>query len=132
MDRPQRVFMCVSTVTGDMVRNKKGEELGKIEELMIDLESGRIAYVVGSSGGFLGVGDRLHAIPWSALTVNMAKREFIIDVQKEQLERAPGFDGDNWPPMMDREWDEAIHGYYGSKPYWYGPYWDGAATRNPS
>lgn len=127
MERPENV-LCASTVTGDTVRNMKGQDLGRIEEVMIDLDSGRIAYAVLSSGGFFGMADRFYAIPWNALTVDLEQREFILDMEKEQLERAPGFDEDNWPRMADRQWGETIHGYYGSKPYWDGT----AAAREPS
>jgi sporulation protein YlmC with PRC-barrel domain len=120
MEQPANVVLSVSTMTGDTVRNMKGEDLGKIEEVMIDLDSGRIAYAVLSSGGFFGMGDRFYAIPWNALTVDMEQREFILDMEKERLERAPGFDEDSWPLMADRQWGETIHGYYGSKPYWDG------------
>ena len=128
MDQPANVVLSVSTVTGDTVRNKKGEDLGWIEEIMIDLDSGRVAYAVLSSGGFLGMGDRLHAIPWNALAVDLEQREFVLDIEKERLERAPGFDKDNWPRMADRQWGEIIHRYYGSKPYWDAT----AAAREPS
>jgi sporulation protein YlmC with PRC-barrel domain len=128
MDQPANVVLSVSTVTGDTVRNMKGEDLGWIEEVMIDLDSGRIAYAVLSSGGFLGMGDRLYAIPWNALTVDLEQREFVLDMEKERLERAPGFDKENWPRMADRQWGETIHRYYGSKPYWYAT----TSAREPS
>lgn len=121
MDQTENIVLSVSTMTGDTVRNMKGEDLGKIEEVMVDLDCGRIAYAVLSSGGFLGMGDRFYAIPWNALTVDLEQREFILDVDRERLERAPGFDEDNWPLMADRQWGETIHGYYGRKPYWDGP-----------
>lgn len=117
MDQPANV-MCASTVTGGTVRNMKGQDLGRIEEVMIDLDRGRIAYAVLASGGFLGMAERFYAIPWNALSVDVEQREFILDMEKEQLERAPGFDDDNWPRMADRQWGETIHGYYGRKPYW--------------
>jgi len=120
MDQPEHIVLCASTVTGDTVRNMKGEDLGKIEEVMIDLDSGRIAYAVLSSGGYLGRGDRLFAIPWNALSVDMEEREFILDMEKERFEQAPGFDEDNWPRMADRQWGETIHGFFGRKPYWDG------------
>jgi sporulation protein YlmC with PRC-barrel domain len=128
MDHTTSVVLSASTMTGDTVRNMKGEDLGRIEEVMIDLDSGRIAYAVLSAGGFLGIGDRFFAIPWNALAVDLEQREFILDVDKERLERAPGFDEDSWPLMADRQWGETIHGYYGRKPYWDGA----AATRDHS
>lgn len=111
-------LMSASTVTGDTVRNMKGEDLGRIEEVMIDLGSGKIAYAVLAAGGFLGMGGRYLAVPWNALAVDMEQREFILDVEKERLEQAPAFDEDNWPSMADRQWAETVHGFYGSRPYW--------------
>jgi PRC-barrel domain len=77
---------------GDKVINRQKEGLGTIEHLMIDEEKGRVAYAVLSFGGFLGMGDKLFAIPWSALAVDTEERQFILDVDKKLLEHAPGFD----------------------------------------
>ena len=96
-----RRVMSAGTLAGDRVRNAAGEDLGKIEEIMIDVPSGRIAYAVLSFGGFLGMGNKLFAVPWNALTLNEAEHEFILDVDKSTLENAPGFDKDNWPDMSD-------------------------------
>ena len=85
---------------------------------MIDLDTGRIAYAVLSFGGFLGMGDKLFAIPWSALTVDKVEKRFILNVDKELLKRAPGFDKDHWPNMADRAWGAQVFKYYGAKPYW--------------
>ncbi len=85
---------------------------------MLDLESGQIAYAVLSFGGFLGIGDKLFAVPWKALELNSAEREFILDVDKKTLENAPGFDKDNWPDMADETWISNLHAHYGSAPYW--------------
>lgn len=107
-----RRTLSASTLAGDAVRNARGESLGKIEELMIDLPTGRVAYAVLSFGGFLGVGDKLFAIPWSSLKLDADKHEFILDVSKEQLKDAPGFDKDDWPDMTSAEWERNIHTYY--------------------
>jgi len=118
-DKPGfRRVLSASTLSGDRVRNSAGEDLGKIEDLMIDVQSGRIAYAVLSFGGFLGIGDKLFAVPWSALTVNEQEKLFILDVDRQTLENAPGFDKDNWPDMADPSWGQQIHGHYGQKPYW--------------
>src|ERR1035437_8399798 len=84
--------LAADTLTGDKVVNLQKEGLGKIEHLMIDLGSGRIAYAVLSFGGFLGMGDKLFVIPWSALTVDTLEKRFILQDDKELLKRAPGFD----------------------------------------
>lgn len=116
--RGTRRVLSASTLKGDKVVNRQGEDLGKIEELMIDLERGRIAYAVLSFGGFLGMGDKLFAIPWEALTIDMAEKQFVLDANKELLKRAPGFDKDHWPNMADSAWGAELYGYYGYKPYW--------------
>jgi sporulation protein YlmC with PRC-barrel domain len=110
--------LAADTLTGDKVVNVQNEDLGKIEHLMIDLGTGRIAYAVLSFGGFLGMGDKLFAIPWSALTVDTLEKRFILQVDKELLKRAPGFDKEQWPNMADRAWGTQVFKYYGAKPYW--------------
>jgi sporulation protein YlmC with PRC-barrel domain len=106
------------TLIGYKVKNRQGEDLGKIEELAIDPETGQIAYAVLSFGGFLGLGDKLFAIPWSALQPRHSEEVFMLDVDKEQLKNAPGFDKDKWPDMADRRWGAGVHGFYGARPYW--------------
>ncbi len=115
-----RRVMSASSLTGDRVVNRTGEDIGKIDEIMIDTPTGRIAYAVLSFGGFLGMGDKLFAIPWSRLTLDEDRKVFILDIDKETLERAPGFDKGNWPDMADRAWGEEIYSYYGVAPYWEG------------
>jgi sporulation protein YlmC with PRC-barrel domain len=116
--RRHRRVLSASTVSGDKVRNAAGEDLGKIEDIMIDLQQGRVAYAVLSFGGFLGMGSKLFAVPWSALTVDEDRKEIILNVDKQTLENAPGFDKDNWPDMADPDWASQIHSHYGSRPYW--------------
>ena len=98
--------------------NLEGDHLGKIDEIMIDLHDGRVAYAVLSFGGVMGMGNKLFAIPWDALELNLDNREFILDVDKERLEQAPGFDKDNWPDFADPTWGAQIYQYYGYDPYW--------------
>ncbi|AAM31489.1 photosystem reaction center subunit H [Methanosarcina mazei] len=114
-DNPE--FLSASTIKGDKVINTAGEDLGKIEELMLDLRDGRIAYAVLSFGGFLGLGNKLFAIPWSALSLRVHEHAFVLDIPKEVLEKAEGFDKDNWP-VTNREWLSSMYSYYGYQPYW--------------
>ena len=107
-----------SSICSDHVKNAAGEDLGKIENLMIDLHSGRIAYAVLSFGGFLKMGNKLFAIPWEALKVDSLNKEFILDVDKSRLENATGFDKDNWPNMADPSFGSTLYRHYGFKPYW--------------
>ena len=110
--------LSASTIIGTPVENAAGENLGRIEELMIDLASGRVAYAVLSFGGFLGVGDKLFAIPWDGLSVNTDEKVIILDVDKEMLEFAPGFDKDKWPETSEHAWLTDVYEYYGYNPYW--------------
>jgi hypothetical protein len=80
---------------------------------MIDTATGRVAYAVLSYGGFLGLGDKLFAIPWGAFTLDQENEEFILDVSKQTLESAPGFDKDNWPDMTNPQWETQIHSFFG-------------------
>jgi sporulation protein YlmC with PRC-barrel domain len=115
---PGPEIMAADTLQGDEVVNQAGETLGKVQDIMLDVPGGRIAYAVLSSGGFLGLGDKLFAIPWSALTLDTERKCFVLDVAKEQLEAAPGFDKDHWPAMGDLTWATSVHNYYGQRPYW--------------
>lgn len=117
MEAKKGVF-AATTMIGDGVRNPRGEDLGEIEEVMIDLETGCVAYAVLSFGGFLGLGDKLFAMPWKALRMDPEEKVFILDIEKERLKNAPGFDKENWPDMADPRWGTEIHTYYGYDPYW--------------
>lgn len=112
------IVLSGSSLKGDKVVNYKGEDLGKIEEIMIDLDRGRVAYAVLSFGGFFGVGDKLFAIPWQAISVDTTNKRLVLNVDKALLEKAPGFDKNNWPDMADLSLGSTLYGYYGYKPYW--------------
>jgi sporulation protein YlmC with PRC-barrel domain len=111
-------LMTASTLEGDDIVNRQGDTLGELEEIMLDVSTGRIAYAVMSAGGFLGMGDKLFAIPWSALTLDPENHCFILDADKARFENAPGFDKDHWPSMADTTWANEVHSYYGQRPYW--------------
>jgi hypothetical protein len=110
--------LSARVLTGDRVRNAAGEDLGKVEEIMLDVPRGRIAYAVLSFGGFLGIANKLFAVPWSALRLNTVEHEFILDVTRETLENAPGFDKSQWPDMADPAFGEQVHQHYGAPAYW--------------
>jgi len=117
-DKRFRRVLSASTLEGDTVRNSAGDNLGKVDEIMVDIPSGRIAYVVLSFGGVLGMGDKLFAVPWTALRVDEDEKCFILDVSKSTLESAPGFDKNNWPDMANTSWGTEIYQHYGATPYW--------------
>ncbi|HEX2769307.1 MAG TPA: PRC-barrel domain-containing protein [Geobacteraceae bacterium] len=106
----------VSSLGGTKVINKAGKNLGKIEDFVVDLATGRIAYAVLSFGAFMAT-DKLFAIPIKALKLDLEKETFVLDVYKEQLENAPGFDKSNWPDMADPEWGIKVHSYFGVAPH---------------
>lgn len=114
---PGPELMCASTLTGNDVYNHKDEDLGDVKEFMLDTRTGRVAYAVLSFGGFLGMGDKLFAVPFNALKLDTLNKRFTLDVEKSRLESAPGFDKDHWPNMADQTWADSIHAYYGTKQY---------------
>jgi PRC-barrel domain len=106
------------TVIGSNVVNAQNENLGKIEDLVIDAGAGRIAYAVLSFGGFLGMGEKYFAIPWNAFHFNLKENRAVLNVDKKLLENAPGFEKDAWPNMADSTWGNSIYKHYGYPPYW--------------
>lgn len=107
-----------SEVIGVAVINAKKESLGTVYEIVLDKRNGNARYVVLSFGGFLGLGDKLFALPWNAISYDQKEESFILNVDKEKLKNAPSFDKDKWPNMSNAQWGESIHSYYGSKPNW--------------
>lgn len=119
--RYSSIVPAKKTVIGSKVINQQNEDLGKIEDIVIDADAGRITYAVLSFGGFLGMGDKYFAIPWQALRFSLSDRHALLNVNKQVLENAPGFDKDTWPNMADTGWGTQIYTHYGYKPYWEEP-----------
>ena len=114
---PGPELMGADTLIGDHVHNLKDEHLGEIKEIMLDMRSGKISYVVMSSGGILGIlgiGEKLFAVPWQALTLDTANHQMQMNMDQARIEAAPGFDTEHWPNMSDQSWASRIHGYYGT------------------
>jgi uncharacterized protein YrrD len=108
-----------SKLIGESVVNERNEDLGKIHELVLDAQSGRVAYAVLSFGGFLGMGTKLFAMPWGAFEFSSTEDKLVLNVDKEKLKSAPGFEKDaKWPDFADRAWGESVYSYYGYSPYW--------------
>lgn len=110
-------LMGADTLIGNDVYNHKDEDLGDIKEIMLDMSSGQVAYAVLSFGSFLGLGEKLFAVPWNALTLDTVNKRFILNVEKDRLKSAPGFDKDDWPDMADQSWVQDVHAYYGTRPH---------------
>lgn len=99
------------------VYNCQDEDIGDIKEIMLDISTGKVAYAVLSFGSFLGLGEKLFAVPWNALRLDTENKRFVLDIDKERLQDAPGFDKSNWPDMADSRWTNDIHSYYRTKPF---------------
>lgn len=123
---PGPTLMGADTLIGDNVCNYSEESLGDIKEIMLDMRNGEVAYAVLSFGGILGMGEKLFAVPWQRLTLDTANKRFLLDIPKDQLKNAPGFDKDDWPNMTSSDWMSEIDTFYGS-----GAGMGGARTSGP-
>ncbi|MFA9217763.1 MAG: PRC-barrel domain-containing protein, partial [Sphingomonadaceae bacterium] len=108
-------LMGADTLLGNDVYNADDEDLGDIKEIMLDMRSGQVAYAVLSFGGVFGIGDKLFAVPWQSLQLDTTEKRFVLDVSKEHLKNAPGFDKDAWPDMASAEFSAQMHSFYGSQ-----------------
>ncbi|MDJ1159364.1 PRC-barrel domain-containing protein [Chelatococcus sp. SYSU_G07232] len=105
-------------IEGTPVRRPDGSRIGRIERLMIDKRTGQVAYAVMSFGGFLGIGEDYHALPWGALKYNVELDAYELDITEEQLRNAPNFPGDENFNWSDRDWGQRVHDHYQVPPYW--------------
>ena len=119
MSKQPQVLSATSLI-GDKIFSRAGEELGILKELMVDLYAGQVKYAVLSINEFVGSGNELFAIPWPALSLNAVDHTFTLHVDKEELQTAPRFDGDNRPDEAHFEsgWLAELYEYYGYVPYW--------------
>jgi len=108
-------------IIGMAVKNKAGEHLGRIDDLVVDMKDGEIRYAALSFGGVAGIGSKLFAVPWQAMTFvfgeasNKNERHFVFDVTKDQLDNAPGFDSSHWPNVADPKWAASIDKHFNVK-----------------
>ena len=110
------------------VVNASGEKLGKIEDLMIDIQKGQIIYAVLSFGGISSLSRKLFAIPWETMCIegrwnyqDIYRQRIVFNIPREKLEQAPGFDKDEWPAEPDKAWINEVFAYFGCQPYWASP-----------
>ena len=125
---PATDILKISDVIGQNVENPQGDNLGEINDVVVDPNDGSITYAVLEAGGFLGLGEKFFAIPWRAFqTVADDDKDkddkgeidkLILNVDKDRMQNAPGFDKDNWPNMADTQWGQTIHSFYGQDDYW--------------
>lgn len=107
-----------ATIIGAKVFNRQSEHVGKVEEVVVNVLDGNIAYLVITFGGFLGMGEKLYAVPWKALYYDHALEAYLLNVSKEQIERAPAFEKEAWSHFGDESWNRGIHDYYEVPPFW--------------
>ncbi len=113
---PGPFVMSCATLVSEVIENAQGEELGKLEHVMLDVPSGRVAYAVLARGGVLGLGAKLFAIPWEALRLDAKRGCLVLDVDRDRLEKAPGFDHEHWPSMGDEAWAARIREFFAIRP----------------
>lgn len=108
-----QTLISASTLSGDDVKNAQGENLGHVKDIMLDTTNNRVAYYVLSFGGLFGMGDKLFAIPPEAMKLNMDDKCFILNIDKDRLQDADGFDKDRWPDMADPTFRSKLYQRYG-------------------
>jgi sporulation protein YlmC with PRC-barrel domain len=104
--------LSASSLIGDNVVTPGGDGIGKLEDIMIDTSTGKIEYGVLNFGGLLGVGNKLFAVPFEQFSVDTANKRLVLNVDKELLKDAPGFDKDNWPNFADQNFRNEVSSYY--------------------
>ena len=119
LDKRETVSLIGSDkVEGTPVHRSNGERIGRIERVMIDKISGKVAYAVMSFGGFMGIGEDYYPLPWSLLTYNPKLGGYEVNVSEQQLKGAPKYSKhENWD-WSDRSRDKLVSDYYGVGPYW--------------
>lgn len=115
---PSGKLIAANQVQGTSVYDAKLEKLGSVEDVMIDKESGRIAYAVLSFGGFLGIGDRYYPLPWEKLSYNTEIGGYVVDIDPDVLQGAPSFSDQATASWNDDAWGRNVYAYYGVHPYW--------------
>lgn len=111
-------LIAADKVEGTSVFNSEGEKLGTVDTVMLDKRGGNVAYAVMSFGGFLGMGEKHHPLPWQTLTYDDAKHGYVVNISKDQLKKAPTMSVGEYERLADRAYGESIYNYYGVAPYW--------------
>lgn len=96
------------SIIGSKVRNGARQELGKIEDVVIDSRTTQLAYAILSFGGLLGVGSKHFAIPWEVIDYHVDEQCAFLNIDKSSLENSPGFDAEQWPDMTNAEWANSV------------------------
>ena len=108
------------------VVNTEGKDMGQVQNFVVDMQTGHVAFVMVAFGGSLGMGDKWFAMPWNVLKWHPETKKFILDMPAEKLKKAPGLDKgkwleeiDKWQKKEDLDWLDGVYKHYGSEPYWY-------------
>ena len=99
-------------VAGTSVYDRRGESLGSVHHLMIDKYTGQVAYAVMSFGGFLGIGESYHPLPWKMLTYDTRLGGYVVDLDRRRLEGAPSYTARDMPNWDDRSYTGRIDQYW--------------------
>ena len=105
-------------VIGIPVKTPDRQKMGAIEDVVIDIETGQVAYAVLSFGGFFGYGDKFFAIPWQEFSFVHDEKEhyFVVDTSRDKLAKLPGFDKEDWPDVANSDWDKLVDEHYQANP----------------
>ena len=115
---PSGHLIGAAQVQGTTVYDLAGQKLGSLQDVMIDKRSGRIAYAILSFGGFLGIGDEYHPLPWEKLSYDTAKGGYVVDIDRETLQGAPSYTDKATANWRDDAWGRNVYSYYGVHPFW--------------
>ncbi len=109
-------LIAASKVNGTSVYNQLGDSLGSIYDVMLDKRSGQVGYAVLSFGGFLGMGEKYHPLPWNRLTYSEQHGGYVIDLDKRQLEGAPAYSTSDNPDWTTGAYSDSVDKYYAGLP----------------
>lgn len=113
MTQTRAQLVSVGRLLNEHVIDIEGRDIGRVEDLVLDLSSGDIDFAVVKFGGLFGMGGKYHVIPWQLMNIDDERRAFTMDVTKEQVDRAPAFDSSNVPDVEDTQYMDAVFGYWG-------------------
>lgn len=111
-------LIAAEKVNGTNVYNMDGDKLGTVDDIMLDKISGKAIYAVMSFGGFLGIGEKQHPLPWSSLTYDKDKDGFVVNLDKRKLEQAPTLDPADEDFVWTADYGRSVDKYYGAPTYW--------------
>lgn len=111
-------LIAADKVDGTDVYNTDGDKLGTVNNIMLDKRTGKVAYAEMSFGGFLGIGEQYHPLPWSMLEYDEDKEGYVVPLDKKALEGAPNYGPDEAHRLRDREYETSVFAFYNVPPYW--------------